>query len=281
MVSSLLNQTYKNWELIFVDDGSLDDSAQAIQHYSAEKRIKDFYLPKNTGAGYAGKTAFDKSSGILLGRLDSDDALYSNAIETMVHAHLNNPTASLITSYFTPCDEQLRPGVENWSPYSPIPTGSCILKSPTVGAFATFKRKSILQTEGFNSTLSRAVDLDLYLKLEEVGDVITLPQELYLYRRNQAGISQGTNGNLAKADAYLVQQRAFKRRLSNGFGCNWTRREAATAMLRRHQIRILNSPELNPIKSALEAIKEHPELAMTTTIYRNTLSALWKRIRSK
>ena len=279
MVDSLLKQTYIKWELIFVDDGSSDNSLKKIAQYSNDSRIRVFSSPENIGAGGAAVMAAEKAEGALMGRLDADDALEFNAIDVMVKAHIHHPGASLITSQVIACDTELQPVTPPWLQNKPLPEGKSIIEQPSVGHFATFKTSSFKQTAGFNPSLKRAVDLDIYVKLEEVGQVVVLDDELYLYRQNINGISQGHNGTLAKALAYQVMIEAYFRRKSSGFKPNLTRDDARAMRIRQHQIDIAQTlPFGAPWNSLFSTRKTFPELLIHPTMWRNTISATIRNI---
>ena len=281
MVHSLVSQTYENWELIFVDDGSTDASVSIISTLQ-DPRIQIHPLPTNQGAGAAAHKAAGLAAGEFWGRLDADDALVPEAISVMVQAHLENPQVSLITSQIIACTEELKPCNPAWHTNSPIPEGSCILRHPTVGAFATFKKRHFLKTEGFDPKIARAVDLDLYLKLEEVGSILDLNYPLYLYRRNPIGISQGHNGTLARALAYRVMLSAYhRRRKSFSTTQNISRNEAKQMRIRQHQIDLHHQfSGWKSIQSMLNATKAFPELLFSFTMIRNTISAFLRGLKT-
>ena len=282
MVTSLLRQTYINWELIFVDDGSSDNSLETIESFSKDSRVRIFALPENIGAGGAAVVAATKAKGSIMGRLDADDALTPNAIAVMVKAHIQHPAASLITSQVIACDTHLRPVTPPWIKYKPLPEGKSILEHPTVGAFASFKTSSLKQTDGFNPSLSRAIDLDIYVKLEEVGQVVVLEDELYLYRQNARGISQGHNGTLAKALAYEVMIQAFFRRKATRFSPNVNRNAARNMRIRQHQIDIAQpSHSLASWQSFFSACGSFPELCIHPTMWRNSISATVRNMKNR
>jgi glycosyltransferase involved in cell wall biosynthesis len=82
-VDSALGQTYRNVEVIVVDDGSTDGSRDLLKKYETRARI---VLKENEGQAAAFNTGCQIATGQLIAFLDSDDALFPEAIETVVHA---------------------------------------------------------------------------------------------------------------------------------------------------------------------------------------------------
>jgi len=187
-IESVRNQSYKNVELVIVDDHSTDDSLQIVQQF-ADLSIRLFSNEKNFGCGFSKHKAAISATGELCGFLDPDDYLLPEAIEAMVAAHLREPEASLITSSHYVCDEQLNVQGDAYGACA-IPKGESFLSyGKGMTAFASFKRSSYLKTTGIDPSLQRAVDHDLYYKLEEVGATVFLPKKLYKYRVHAGGLS--------------------------------------------------------------------------------------------
>ena len=83
-LTSIIKQTYTNWEAIFVNDNSTDDSFQIVERFS--KKDERVNLLNNFGNGIieALKTGFDYSSGAYITRMDSDDLMTPIRLETML-----------------------------------------------------------------------------------------------------------------------------------------------------------------------------------------------------
>lgn len=98
-IQSIVNQTYPFWELILIDDGSLDNSGTICDEYAAkEPRIKVIHQ-YNQGVSSARKTGFEKSTGEWICFVDADDIIANDYIEKLVsnnsnvdivHAHMQN-----------------------------------------------------------------------------------------------------------------------------------------------------------------------------------------------
>jgi teichuronic acid biosynthesis glycosyltransferase TuaG len=84
-VDSVLSQTYENWELIIVDDGSKDSSANIIQDLTnTDTRIKGFYFDKNIGAAEARNVAIQQAKGKYIAFLDSNDLWELEKLEKQI-----------------------------------------------------------------------------------------------------------------------------------------------------------------------------------------------------
>lgn len=90
-IKSVLSQTYNNWELIIVDDGSTDKTADLVNTFK-DKRIK-YFKKKNAGPCAARNYGISKSRGKWITYLDSDDVLLPACIETMVTELNKHPEA--------------------------------------------------------------------------------------------------------------------------------------------------------------------------------------------
>lgn len=84
-LDSLINQTYKEWECVIVDDGSTDDTLQIITEYSLkDNRIRFKSIPNSGAAKYPRDLAIAESHGDWVVFLDADDILANDALEKLV-----------------------------------------------------------------------------------------------------------------------------------------------------------------------------------------------------
>lgn len=99
-IESVLAQTYKNWEMIIVDDFSPDNSNQVIEKYcKKDNRIKLVKLEINVGAAQARNKALEFASGRYIAFLDSDDIWYPSKLEKQLVFMQNNNYPISYTSY--------------------------------------------------------------------------------------------------------------------------------------------------------------------------------------
>lgn len=140
-LGSILLQSYKNWELLIIDDGSSDDSYSIVENYAkSDSRIK---LTKNDGSGIidALKLAFKQSKGDYITRMDSDDVMSPDKLEVLLNKLLSYGRHHLavgLVNYFS--EEGISDGYEryeNWlneltlkgNNYSEI-YKECVIPSP-------------------------------------------------------------------------------------------------------------------------------------------------------
>jgi glycosyltransferase involved in cell wall biosynthesis len=98
-LESILNQTYKNLEIILVDDGSTDKSVEIIKNYN-DKRIKLIQNEKNMGIPYTRNVGLNNATGKYMAIMDSDDISLPNRIEKQVQYLEVHPDIDVVGSYY-------------------------------------------------------------------------------------------------------------------------------------------------------------------------------------
>lgn len=99
-ISSVLNQTYTNWEMILLDDCSTDNSKKIINEYvEKDSRFKYIKLSQNSGAAVARNTAIKAATGRFLAFLDSDDAWEPEKLDLQIKFMIENKVGFSFTSY--------------------------------------------------------------------------------------------------------------------------------------------------------------------------------------
>ena len=189
-IESVRRQTYANWEIILVDDGSTDNSKELYKELEKDGRIYIYLNGQNIGCGYTKRRCAELAKGDICGFLDPDDVLLPEALQVMVEVHAEHPKASLVYSCQIIADEHLENQYEARG--KAVPEGKSYLEVISGGptAFASFKLALYKMTRGIDAKFRRAVDQDLYFKLEEVGEFVYVDIPLYIYR-------QGTNNNIS------------------------------------------------------------------------------------
>lgn len=214
-IHSALNQDYPNIEIVIVDDCSTDDSLTIARVLAKkDKRIRVYKNIKNQGCGFTKNRCGQLAKGDICGYLDPDDLLEPHSVSTMVKAHSSHPSASLIYSrkhYFLQSNPQQ---LIKTNHQAAVPEYRDYLhgKPYIVDHFATFKKDAFVRVNGLNPTYKRAVDQDLYYRMEEVGKLVFIDEYLYRYRIHNTGISTGKNRDKAFYWHIIAMDAACQRR---------------------------------------------------------------------
>ena len=221
-IKTVVKQTYKNWELIIVNDFSTDDSLRiikkAITRFGIYEKVKVINHDKNCGCGTSLNDAISNSTGELVAVLDSDDALsLKDSIKIIVNVHLDHPEASLVYSDYWECNPGLKK-IKKFKTRQILDHETYLGTKIRISHFKVFKRSFYNKTPGVNRNLRQTVDKDLVLKLEEVGKLIHVPEELYLYRQRRDNLTKSVGKknkeyrNFVKIMRYKVYNEARTRR---------------------------------------------------------------------
>lgn len=187
-ISSVLNQTHKNWELILVDDCSTDNTISIVKEFiRADKRIKLFQLAKNSGAAVARNTAIKEANGTFIAFLDSDDKWLPIKLELQLefmksnHYNLTHTAYELIDNQGNSLNKTITP-VKTLS-YNDM------LYSNKIGCLTAMYNQSELG-KIYMPLLRKRQDYGLWLKILKTGEkAYGLPEVLSQYRNTENSIS--------------------------------------------------------------------------------------------
>lgn len=211
---SIIDQSYKNWEAIIVDDASTDDSVSLIEKtIGNDKRFKLICNPENKGTGYTKRKLAELATGEICAYLDPDDAITHDALVLTINEHKKYPNAAVIYSNHYYCDALLNVQYENKT--KQVVNGDPYYFGEDISHFMTYKNALYKKTVGIDSYLKRAIDKDLIIKLYEIGDCVFIDKPLYKYRIHKDGISLGDNQDKAFFWYWVAIIDAAKRRKIN------------------------------------------------------------------
>ena len=100
-INTILNQTYKNWELIIVDDNSDKTTKNILSEYKNNKKIKIYFSKKNKGTAYCRNLAIKKTKSEYLAFIDSDDLWQRNKLKLQINFMKINNYSFTYTYYKT------------------------------------------------------------------------------------------------------------------------------------------------------------------------------------
>lgn len=200
-IDSVLIQTYKNWELIIVDDGSTDRSVDIIKEYE-DDRIKPIFLQENSHICIATNTGFAAVNGKYIARLDSDDIWEKEKLEKQMDFLQQNPDAKVCFTQIELIDENgenindrepellslynsRQKSREEWIKFFFF-VGNSLL--PTL----VFEKKLLDIVGGFKLNYCQTHDFEFLIRLIKHTDFYFVEEELVKYRRTSAQNSAST-----------------------------------------------------------------------------------------
>ncbi|ATA72522.1 teichuronic acid biosynthesis glycosyl transferase [Capnocytophaga sp. H4358] len=155
-IESVLAQTYQDWEMLIVDDGSKDNSAEIVkEHTIKDKRIK-LIQQKNGGSASARNNALRNAQGRYICFLDSDDLLESSFFEKQL-SFLKEKNAALVFASYNRVDEN---GTKKLKPFI-VPekvTYNSLLKTCPISCLTSVYDKSIVGEQFFREELKSLRD---------------------------------------------------------------------------------------------------------------------------
>lgn len=196
-IRSVLAQTYSDWELIVVDDGSTDDTASVVQRFASDDQRIKYFFQENGRLGKARNTGISKASGSLIAFLDSDDLWLETKLELQTQAmREQNADVVFCNAYaFTdehPLDErkQLQSSVGVFS--GPAFFDSLVLRNQIPVLTVLLKKSALEQTGLFEEAkpFHGCEDIDLWMRLAKAGFVFYgMPATLARYRRHATAMT--------------------------------------------------------------------------------------------
>lgn len=203
-IESVLNQSYKNWELIIVNDCSTDNTLEILLEFQKrDPRVhvicneRNLKLPKTLNVG------FKHARGEYY-TWTSDDNLYKkNAIETMVGVLEENSDISMVYSDYSNIDSSGT--VLN---YVNLQEPEALVVGNVIGACFLYTAKVAQLTNGYDADLFLAEDYDYWIQIYKNGKIKHICEDLYSYRLHVASLT-ATRKDEINFQTYKVLEKNF------------------------------------------------------------------------
>lgn len=191
-IESVVNQTYKNLEIICVDDVSTDETFKILKMFSKQdKRVKIYRLKKHSGVSIAANFAISHSKGRFIARMDADDLMMKTRIEKQMKFLLENTDIVAVGGQCKRIDVEGKSlGIKRF-PLTHKEIVSMVFRSIPIQQSSLMINRNRLPSSfpWYNKELPIGEDYELYYKLLQYGKLANLPDTILLYREHEKGIS--------------------------------------------------------------------------------------------
>ncbi len=221
-IQSVLRQSFSNFELIILNDGSTDRTQSIIDRYaSLDDRIVPI-IQKNIGLVSTLNKGIELANGKFIARIDGDDPWMNEKLSEQVEALESDDSLVLIGGGFEVIDEH---GYYIETIFPPTQDSdlrrSLMLRNVFGHAGVVMRTSAVKKAGGYRSDFGPTEDYDLWIRLSDLGTLMNIPHPVYRYRINRSGISQQNSSRQA------IETKKHVERL-------WQR--GAPVVLSRHEI---------------------------------------------
>lgn len=188
-IESVLNQTFKDFEIIVINDGSTDSTLTLVSQIN-DPRIQ-IYSYQNSGAPKSRNRGFEHSKGLYIAFLDADDIWVNNKLELQLKALENNSQAAVAyswTDYIDQSGKFLQSGTHltfNDNVYPDLLVQNFLEN----GSNPLIRREAFANINGFDESLLAGQDWDLYIRLAAHYHFVAIPVVLVFYRFSSNSLS--------------------------------------------------------------------------------------------
>ena len=195
-IESILAQTYTDFELLIVDDGSTDASAEIIRAYeNRDRRIRFFQLERNMGHADARNRGIVRATGQYITMMDCDDVSLPRRLQMQVEFMNSHPEIDVLGTCARAVNQDLTTTVFNFI----VPRQHALIAlnlffgASFVHSSAMLRREFLGAVGGYEPGRRECADLELWLRLLRETSIkfANLPENLMLYRLHERSLSAG------------------------------------------------------------------------------------------
>ena len=214
-IDSILGQTFKDFELLVVDDGSTDRTAAILREVSARDSRVSVIRQERMGIPRARNRGIALARGAYVAAHDADDISLPERLAKQVDILDHHPEVAMVGSIAQWIDQRGAPLPTMAYPISDEEIRAKLhVQSCFVHGSVTFRRSCLLAVGGYREEFPLAEDVDLFFRLAERYKVANLSEVLYHWRRSDSSVSLRRTSLLQKY--FLVAVELAKQRQAEG-----------------------------------------------------------------
>lgn len=217
-IKSVLSQTYQDWELIIIDDGSTDDSWNILESFASnDSRIHIYNRNRNPkGANTCRNIGINQSSGKYVIFLDADDLLVPFCLESRMKAILMNPSHDFYVFPIGTFDEKVGDRNKRWLPKIGVDHLSQFLRHdlPWHTSSTIWEKQFITDLGGFDEDFLRLQDVEMHTRAlinmpkYKIMTIAELEGIGFYYRIGERNLGNNSK-HLTSCDIFLASAKAY------------------------------------------------------------------------
>ena len=186
-LQSLIDQTYRDFEVLVIDDGSIDGSAEIVKDYCSKDPRFSYYYQENKGRSAARNYGLEMARGKYITFLDSDDVYLPEKIEKQVQVLDTDPQIGWVYCLYSYMNEQgalLDIKTRDYSFAGNIYPDIIFFKGNIVTTPGVMLRRALLEKAGlFDEKMDICEDLDLWRRISKFALIAQIKEKLVWVRR--------------------------------------------------------------------------------------------------
>ncbi|MEM8828037.1 MAG: glycosyltransferase [Cyanobacteria bacterium P01_G01_bin.19] len=209
-IASVLAQTYIDYEIILINDGSTDNTNEVIEPYLNSIR---YFTQENQGVSSTRNRGIYLARGELIAFLDADDILLPTKLEKQVALFTAQPDLAIVNSGFrliTETGEKIR-DIERWYTIPELTPKIWLLHKPVLPSAMMFKKSWLLKVGGFDARFFASEDVDVVLRMAIWGCKSAWLKEITACYRQHPTSATTAKPIAQMANAELMQECFFAR----------------------------------------------------------------------
>jgi glycosyltransferase involved in cell wall biosynthesis len=208
-IESILSQSYRDYEFLIVDDGSLDGTPKILQHYAQRDPRIRLLRHDNHGVGYTLNRGINEARGRLLAQIGADDLALPGRLQKQVDFLEGNPDYVLVGGYLRIIDPLDRPiGLRKYPTNDRELRERMLLYNPFGAPSLMFRRDEAIAAGGFTTRFWTCEDYDFAFRLAKRGKVANLSEPLTAYRFHPDS-TKSRNTTLQLRDTLRTKRAAY------------------------------------------------------------------------
>ncbi len=211
-IQSILNQTFKDFEFIIIDDASTDNTLTIIKDLQKiDPRITILENTINSGVSVSRNRGIEISNGQFIACMDSDDWSYPDRFEKQLAVMEANSGVMICGSSIEICSANLTRLNLRKYPLMDRDIRKKIFKySPFAHPSTMFRAEALKTAKGYDENLTFVEDYDLYFRLGKQGLFANIPDVLHKLRMHSTSLSQATGKKVERQTLQIRKKAIFE-----------------------------------------------------------------------